>query len=78
MISLTCGIQENDTNELIQKIEINAQTQKTNLQLPKEKGGRDKLGVQDYQIHTIIYKTDKQQGPTIQHRELYPIPCNNL
>ena len=25
---------------------------------------RDKLGVWDQQIHTTIYKTDKQQGPT--------------
>ena len=27
--------------------------------------GRDKLGVWDEQIHTTIYKTDKQQGPTV-------------
>ena len=26
--------------------------------------GRNKLGVWDQQIHTIIYKIDKQQGPT--------------
>ena len=24
--------------------------------------GRDTLGVRDYQIHTTVYKTDKQQG----------------
>ena len=30
---------ENDTNELIYKTEIDSQTQKTNLQLPKVKGG---------------------------------------
>ena len=34
-------------------------------------GGRDKLGVWDQQIQIIIYKVDKQQGPTVQHRELY-------
>ena len=28
-------------------------------------------------IHTTIYKIDNQQGPTIQHRKLYPIFCNN-
>ena len=45
MISLICGIQKNDTNELIYKTEIDPQTQKTNLWLPKGKGGkRDKLG----------------------------------
>ena len=29
-----------------------SQTQKTNLQLPKGKGGKDKLGAQHYNIHT--------------------------
>ena len=27
--------------------------------------GREKLGVWDQQIQTTIYKTDKQQGPTV-------------
>ena len=34
-----------------------------------EKRGRDKLGVWDQQIHTTMYKIDKQQGPTKQHRD---------
>ena len=35
-----------DTNEFIYKTEIDSQTQKTNLWLPKGKcGGRDKLAV---------------------------------
>ena len=34
-------------------------------------GGGDKLGVWDQQIHTTIYKIDKQQGPTVQHNILY-------
>ena len=38
--------------------------------------GRDKLGVWSLQIQTTIYKTDKEQGPTIWHRELYSISCN--
>ena len=33
------------TNECIYKTEIDPQTQKTNLWLPKGKGGRNKLGV---------------------------------
>ena len=41
-------------------------------------GERDKLGIWNEQIHITIFKTDQQQGPTIQHRELYSIPCNNL
>ena len=36
-----------DTNELIYKIETDLQTQKTNLCLPKWKGGGYKLGVWD-------------------------------
>ena len=35
-----------------------------------ESEGRHKLGDQDEQIHTTIYKIDKQQEPTVQHREL--------
>ena len=27
--------------------------------------GRDKLGVWEEQIHITVYKTDKQQGPTV-------------
>ena len=37
-----------DTNELIRETEADSQTQKTNLQLPKEKGEggwRDKVGI---------------------------------
>ena len=30
--------------------------------------GRDRLGVWDRHIHTTIYKTASQQGPTVQHR----------
>ena len=38
--------------------------------------GRDKLGVWDKQIYTTSYKIDKQQSPTVEHRELYSIFCN--
>ena len=38
----------------------------------------DKLGVWNEQIHTTIYKTDNQQGPTVQHREPYSMFCKNL
>ena len=48
---------------------------KQNLWLPKGKGG-DKFGIGD--IQTTVYKKDKQQGPTVQHRELYSTHCNNL
>ena len=49
------------------------------LWLPKRKGGRsDKLEVWDLNIHTITYKIDNQQGPTLYHEKLYSISYNNL
>ena len=33
------------------------------------------LGVWDQQMQTGIYRMDKQQGPIVQHRELYSISC---
>ena len=47
VISLTCGILKKDINELIYKIEIDSQTQKTKLSLPKGMVGRNELGVWD-------------------------------
>ena len=32
----------------------------------------DGVGVWDEQMPTIIYRMD-QQGPTVEHRELYPV-----
>ena len=42
---------------------------------------RDKLRVWDQQIKTIIYKIDRKQGPTVQHRGFHTIQSishNNL
>ena len=48
IISLICGIKKSDTNELIYKTEIDSETQKTSLWLPKgERVEMDKLGVWD-------------------------------
>ena len=41
-------------------------------------GGRDELGGWDGYRHTIIHKIDAYQGPTVWHREIYLILCNNL
>ena len=41
------NLKKNDTKELIYKTEIDSQTQKANLWLPKGKVGGDKLGVWD-------------------------------
>ena len=55
---------------LFTKQKKDSQTYKTNSWLPKGKIGGWGIGVWDQQIHTFIYKIDKQQGPTVQHREL--------
>ena len=39
VISLICGIQKDNTNELIYQIETDSQTLKTNLWLSEGKGG---------------------------------------
>ena len=36
--------------------------------------GRDGLEVWGQQTQTAIYRMDKQQGPTVEHKELYSIP----
>ena len=36
----------------------------------------DGMGVWDQQMQAIIYRMEKQQGPTVQHRELYSISCD--
>ena len=38
---------------------------------------RDRLGAWDQQRQTIMYRMDNQQGPIVQHRELYSISCVN-
>ena len=55
------------------KTETDSQTQRPDLWLPRGDGWGDGwIGVQDQQMQTIICRMDKQ-GPTVQHRELYPI-----
>ena len=38
---------------------------------------REGLGVWGQQMPTLIYRMDKQQGPTVEHRELYPVRNHN-
>ena len=43
-----------------------------------EVAGGPKSRVWDELIHITIYKIDKQQGPSVEHREVYSIFCNKL
>ena len=40
--------------------------------------GEDKLGRWNGHTHTTVYEIDNQQGPTLDHTELYSIICNDL
>ena len=51
------------TNELTYKIETDL---KNKLMVTREKvGGRDRLGVWDWHVHTIMFKIEIQQGSTL-------------
>ena len=41
-------------------------------------GGRewDGQGVWGWQMQTITFRMDRQQGPTVQHRKLYSVSCD--
>ena len=68
-----------ETSELIYETKIDSQTQKKKKKLMVTKGEkrvRNKLGIN--RLHTTIYKIDKQPGPTVWHRALYSLSCNNL
>ena len=69
---------KHDTNEPIYKTETDLQTQGSDLWLPKGRVGRERdgLGIWGWQMQTITSRMDKQQGPNVQHRELYSISCD--
>ena len=67
-----------NTNKLISKIETHTYRKQNCGYQSGNVGGKDKLGVWDKHIHIAINKIDNQQGPTVYHRELYAIICNNV
>ena len=70
MTPLICGISNTIQMDYLQ----NRLTDRENKFKGYQRGkgvGRDKLEVWDQQIQTTIHKIDRQQGSTIQHRELY-------
>ena len=65
-----------DTNKLIYKTETDSQTEsKLWLQRGKRKGKR----IFEFEInrYTLLY-IKEQQGPTIEHRELYSVSYSSL
>ena len=64
-----------DTNEPTYKPETDSQTQRADLWLPwwgRGEGWTGSLGL-DWEMQTITFRMDRQQGPTVQHREVYPV-----
>ena len=58
-----------DTKKPIYETEIESETQRIDWCLPKgREWERVGLGVWDQNMQTDIYRTDKQQSPTVQHR----------
>ena len=69
----------NDTNERIYNTETDSSILKPNYGFQRRNMvERDKLGVWDYHTQTTVYKIDNQQGPTVEHREIYLRACNNI
>ena len=62
---------ENNTNECICETETDSQIQKTHLWLPKRRRTSVRTNQENgiNRLKTTIYKIDKQQGHTIEHRE---------
>ena len=78
MISLNTWNLKYDTNDHIYKKKEDSQRQRTDLWLTKgrEDGKGKDWGGWDQQMQTITHRMDKQQGPTVQQRELYSISCD--
>ena len=63
-----------DTNEIICETE---QTHRYREQMYDSRGGggRDGVGIWGQKMQSGEHRNDKQQGPTVQHREPYSISC---
>ena len=62
-----------DTNELI--FETDSQSENRPVVAQGERSwGMDGARVWGEQMQTVTYRMDKQQGPTVQHGELYSTP----
>ena len=62
-------------NQLIYKTEADLQILRTYLWLPKGKHGAEGQSRGLGLTHTHYYNN---QGPTVEHRELYSVLCDNL
>ena len=77
-ISLICGIQKTDADELICKAEIETQIQRTNIWIQRGEGGGMNWEI-EMDIYTLLcIKQITNENLLVQHRELYSMLCGNL
>ena len=70
---------KNYTNENLSTRQKQTHRHRKQIWLLKGKGGRGEINWESgVNIHTQLYIKQDQQRPTIQHRELYSVLCNNL
>ena len=68
-----------NTNELIYGTENRLTDMETRLVVAKREGkqGRVGLGIWDQQMQTNMSRMDKEQGPTVEHRNYIQYPVVN-
>ena len=72
MTSLICGILKKDTKQTyLQKKNRLTDFENKLTQGDGQGGGMDLIEVWDWNMHSVVYGMTGQQGPAIQHRELY-------
>ena len=71
MISLICGIYENDTNEIIYETNRFIDIDNTLMVTKGNWWWRGNLGGWDYFIHTAICEIENKQGPLLYSMEKY-------
>ena len=59
------------TDDPMDRTETDSQTWRTDLRFPRGREGEG-WGVWGSKVQTIAFRVDKQGGPVVQHRELYP------
>ena len=66
-----CNLKQG-TNEPISETERDSQ--RTDSRSPRGGGrGSDGVGFGGWQMQTVKFRTDEQQGPTVEHRKLFNI-----
>ena len=78
MILLICGTKKKiQMNLLAEQKQTHRLRKQTSGYQKGQVWGRDGLGVCDWPMNIEVYGITGQQGPTNQHRELYPMFCDN-